>query len=167
MTFMIRDLVELEKVLEEKARATMEGASRDILKLFKEYVLEYVYDHTPRDNGSFIELWDWSEIEKRSNTLVMEMFHDWGEMAEPDPRATYPFRHTTFMTEGWDDDARPFLAETFDGTKFKNWEYSGDRLGGYWTKFIEQELNSGGIKKIIDKHARKNGLNPSGFSVGL
>jgi len=168
MAIEIKNLLDIDAIMESRARETMDAASKEILKEFLKYVVEYVYDYDSHaeESGSFAKSWEWSEIKKSSKSLVMEMFSDPMKMGAPDPRAEYPYRHTTFMTVGWHDDARPFLAETFDGTKFKNWIGSGNRAGGYWTKFINEQLNSGGLKKIIDKHARANGLTPSGFGIG-
>jgi len=110
----------------------------------------------------FRDSWVWSDIEKQSDTLTMKMFNDWEKMSAPSSRGTPPFRHTTFTSSGtiWADDSRPYLAATLDREPIAPgaaW-LTGDRIGGYWTKFISEVYKSGEVKKIIDKHAKAHGL---------
>ena len=164
----ISSVAELEKVIEEAARRTMEGASKDILTLFKKnYVTEYAYVKGAPvkypQTFDFRESWIWSDIEKHASTLSIEMFSDWTKMKPPSSRGKTPFRHTTFEKSRWVDDARPFMDAILNDLP-NSW-LTGDRIGGYWTKFVEKELNAGKLKKIIDRHARRNGLNPVGMSI--
>jgi hypothetical protein len=42
---------------------------------------------------------------------------------------------------------------------------TGNRSGGYWSKFISKELKSGGILRIIKKHAKANGFTRGSVSI--
>ena len=167
----ISSVAELEKVIEDAARRTMEDSAKEILKLFKEkYVEKFAYVNGkpvkyPRA-FEFRDAWIWGDIEKHATVLSMEMFNDWARMSKPSPRGKSPFRHTTFTSSstGWPDDSRPQMASYLNNLNTSVW-LTGNRAGGYWTKFIQSELDSGGLKRIIDKHARKYGFNPSGMSI--
>lgn len=163
----ISTLAELEKAIELAARKTMEGASKEILGIFKtKYVKKYAYGaektayHNPAGN-EFLEAWEWNEIKKVSNTLSMEMFNNWMKMT-PGSRGSRNYIHSSY-SQSYPDDTREYLTKWLDDMKSP---LSGDRIGGYWKNFISEMLDSNGLKKIIDKHARANGFATGGMGIG-
>ncbi|MCK5342478.1 MAG: hypothetical protein KAR20_03690 [Candidatus Heimdallarchaeota archaeon] len=157
---------ELSRLIESAARRVMESAAKEILSVFKnQYVRKYAYVQGPTQyhnpNGQeFLEAWEWDEIKKVSGMLSMTMFNNWMKMT-PGSRAAGDFVHSSY-SKSYPDDTREYLAQWLDELKSP---ISGHRTGKYWVKFISEMLESGKLKRIIDKHARANGFEPSAMGI--
>lgn len=155
---------QINKIIEGIARKVISDATEEILSDFKrEYVEKHAYvvgspKVYPR-GFEFRDAWIWDEIKRNADTLTTMMFNDWSGMQTPSPRGKSPFIHTTFTSSGtrWADDSRKYLAEALDKMNPSIW-LTGNRTGGYWDKFKSGYVNSGKMKRVIDKHARKHGL---------
>lgn len=164
---------ELITLMEKLIRNVMEESSEEILEIFKkEYIEKFAYAKGKPvmypTTFEFRDSWIWGDIKKHADTLVMEMFNDWERMPSLSRRATPPFIHTTFTSSDtiWDDDSRPHLASILDNSPISTAFLTGNRVGGYWTKFIRAMFTSGKLKRIIDKNAKAKGITPSiGVSI--
>ena len=163
MTKIVSNKIQLEALLESQARKVMEGATKDILAKFKlNYVTKYAYakgqpKQYPR-TFDFREAWVWSKIKESSWGISMEMFNNFQLMQSPSSRGKEPFRHTTFATNSkWVSDSRPHMASYLENLNTDIF-LTGNRSGGYWSKFVTKELEGRGLLKIIKKHAKANGF---------
>ena len=162
----IKTLAELEKAIELAARKTMEEASKDILHIFKEdYIEKMVYKVDPKvyynpRGHEFKNAWQWTDIRSVANTLEMVMMGEYGGMSMDEEK----YIHASYSP--WGLDSRFFLEKVLnkDGRSSSN-PMSRTDGEAYWDNFIKDMLGSGKLKKIIDKHAMRNGFNPSGMGI--
>lgn len=159
---------QLQSAMERAVRRMLDSASKEILEEFKEeYIQKYVYDSHGKNkvyqnpNGQeFKESWEWTGIQKLSDELVTTMWYNYSKMST-NPGAFGLVGIHGSNVEGWSPDERPYLAETLDKTGYSSslW-VSVKRPVAYWQKFIQDMFNAGKLQKILEKHARANGLVP-------
>jgi len=165
---------EMEKIAELVIRET----TKEVLEDFKEdYIQKYVYDdHEPNKVYSnpkgqeFKNAWEWEDIKKSANTISSTMFYNWKKMSN----IPHYFTGSDYSGFGggveigihgsnvgrWDSDERPYLAETLNKSGFSSglWVSVERKEGQYWNRFISDYVQSGKLKRVIDKHAKKHGL---------
>jgi hypothetical protein len=163
--------VQLQQILEQKARNVLEKSSKEILKMFKdEYVQKYVYDsHGDNKEYSetleFKESWVFTNIEKKANELVTTMFSNPALMSfNPTEYSTVGTHGSTF---GNPNDVRPYLSEILDKNLSSSLYVSVFRSTRYWNKFLEDHIYGDGLRNIFNKHCLAEGLTPGGFSVSF
>jgi len=147
----ISSLLELEQILEESSRRTMESASKEILGIFKEkYIEKMVYKVDPKvyqRTKDFKNAWKWTDIKSVAKTLEMVMMGEYGGMSMDEETYT----HSSYSP--WGLDSRFFLEKVLnkDG---RSSSHHMSRTDGdaYWDNFIRDMLDSGGLKKIIDNN---------------
>lgn len=151
--------------------------TREVLAKFKlDYVKKYVYDshpaptvyNNPEKDSTFMETWEWTSIKKSAGEISTRMFNNYGKMNLNKDK--YPlFKdhsvgiHGSSGFDGWEEDARPYMAEILNKKGFSsNLPISVFRPISYWDKFIEDYLKSGELERIIKKYAKKYGLTIGG-----
>lgn len=156
------------------AELVIRETTKEVLKDFKEdYIQKYVYDdhepnkvyHNPKGQ-EFKNAWEWEDIKKSANTISSTMFYNWKKMS----LNTHAFESGEFggvgigihgsEVGGWDTDERSYLAETLNKSGFSSglWVSVDRKEGQYWNRFISEYVQSGKLKRVIDKHAKANGL---------
>ena len=154
---------QVQAILENQARKAMEDASEEILEKFKKkYVEKFAYAkgqpvEYPR-GFEFRDSWIWTRIKESAKTLSMEMFNNFLQTQTPSARGKAPFINTTFAANSkWPSDSRPHMASYLENLNTDIF-LTGNREGGYWSKFVAKELKGGGLLRIIKKHAKANGF---------
>jgi len=157
----VRNASDLDRVVEKATRSLMEDLSEEVLALFTDkYVRRYAYVygptkyHNPRGQ-EFLNAWEWTEIQQLADTLVTTMWNN-PVLMTPGVRDGR-FIHSSY-SGSWPEDTRDMLPEYLDGQPISSIIHPGDRAGGYWSKFIKEIYNSGKLKRIINKHAKRYGF---------
>ena len=156
----------MKNVLEKKIEQLLENSANEIIDEFKNYVIRFVYENHKKPtvyenpNGrEFLDNWEWSKIKKVGLEMSKEMFFNWKNISnDPDRFGLYGI-HGSMIT-GWDRDARRFMPEILDKKISSSARISVIRPQTYWKMFIRDMFQGGQLKKIIDKNARKLGLQP-------
>lgn len=162
---------QLQKIMEQKLINVLNDSADEILEEFKEYVQKYVYDNHGQNsvyknpNGQeFKENWEWTAIKKKAFELSKTMFFDWENLSnEPDYFSDSPYNGKVYgihgsMVRERDRDVRKYLPEILNRRLSSRSPVSVFRPQQYWKVFISVMFNAGKISKIIEKHAKKHGL---------
>lgn len=173
MPKVLYNLSGIEKELESLAIKIIGDTTKEVLAKFKlDYVKRYIYDShppptvydNPEKNSTFMETWEWTSIKKSAGEISTRMFNNYGKMNLNKDK--YPlFKdhsvgiHGSIGFEGWDEDARPYMAEILNKKGFSsNLPISISRPVSYWDEFIKDYLHSGMLDRIIQRHAKRYGL---------
>jgi hypothetical protein len=161
---------QLNLIMEQKVRTVLEKSSKEILQLFKEKYMTYVYDQHGENaeysnpNGKeFENSWEWKTIEKKSNELITEMWSNPALMSHNANAFSWVGIHGSSF--GSPDDVREFMPAILDKNMSSSLPVSVYRPTRFWNKFVEDYVRGDGLKKIIDKHCINEGLVPDRISL--
>ena len=152
---------EVSTLLRSIAEKVMQDAAKEILDEFLKYVKKHAYSQTkpveyPR-TWEFYKSWEWTEIKQRSNELVMMMWSNFDGMTSSGRNK--PFIHASIDPD-WPSNTILELPEYLNNMN-PSFFLTGNRSGGYWDKFEVEVIQSGKLKRIVDKHAKNAGLTMS------
>ena len=162
----------LQQILEQKLELVLNGATDEILKEFQKYVVEFVYENHGKPtvyknpNGrEFLENWEWTKLKKSALSMSKEMFFNYEKVSnEPDFFGFYGI-HGSMDKNYPGKDTPQYLPEILNRKISSSSPISPQRKGEYWNLFIKDMFAGGRLKKIIDKHAKKHGLQPVSISA--
>jgi hypothetical protein len=151
-------------LVEQRAREAIEGASKEILEIFKkDYVQKMVYDShgknvryyadTGRPTGEFKDAWEWTPIERNINSLVTELFYN-PELMSFDASK---FLHGSKYGDPQDATGDLDVILNKAGRSSSLW-LSVDRPVAYFDEFIREIFDSGEMKRILVNHFVENGF---------
>jgi hypothetical protein len=154
----IRNDATLRAEMEKAAREALEGATKEILEVFKkEYVLKYAYISNPKKyerTMEFLNSWEWEDIKKAFKSLSTVMFYN------PDLMHTFdPDRFIHGSKYSSPPDVRDNLMDILNKKGFSSslW-LSVYRDTPYWDKFIQDMFKGGLLDRILTKHFSKVGF---------
>lgn len=163
----------MEKIVELVIREV----TKEVLKDFKDdYIQKYVYDdheantvYANPKGQEFKEAWEWEDIKKSASTISSTMFYNWKKMSTNPNAFTNGKDGFSIGIHGsnvgsWDSDERPYLAETLNKSGFSSglWVSVDRKEGQYWNRFISDYVQSGKLKRVVDKYAKTHGLSLGG-----
>jgi hypothetical protein len=155
---------EVYKILESLARELLERVSKEVLEDFlRDYIEKQVYGvNSPtvykNDGVKFKDIWDFSQVQKLSNSLQTEMKGDWSLLESIDDL----FIHSSYTPFG--KDSRPFLERVLNRSGKTSHPWSRDSKP-YWDNFKREYVQGGRLQRVIDKHAKSLGFaNIGGFT---
>lgn len=151
------------------AERVIRQATKEILKEFKEEYIAGVYKKDPvvyRNDGiGFSDAWEWEDIQKNASSISSKMFYN-SKKTQSIPDAfdemdNLPYRgygiHGSLHWETSDvTDIMPEIMNE-DGKKSSH-PMTFDRPYKYWDKFINEYVNGGKLRSLMNRIAKENGL---------
>lgn len=160
----IENQADLERLIEQQARKAIEGATEEILKIFKEdYIKKMVYNShgknvsyyngTGKATGEFENSWNWTDIKRVVNSLVTSLFYNPDLLSHDSPTFLHGSKYSS------PEDVRENLMDILnkEGRSSSLW-LSVSRPQAYFDEFISSMFDDGELDKILTKHFLANGF---------
>ncbi len=153
---LIKSQQEILSIMKSKTKAAIEGATEEILQIFKEsYLKEFAYVDTPKQyerTYEFLNAWEFSEILERTTTLVTQLAYHPEKMSTFNP---HKFQHGSKYSKP--NDIREILPAILEGKQSSLW-ISVSRPVKFWDRFISDMVKGGKLDTILSKHFKQNGF---------
>jgi hypothetical protein len=152
----IKNDVELLKMLEEQLGQALEEAATEILDLFLEkYIDKYAYIKNPQmyiRTMEFRDSWEFSDLFKTAHGVAKELFYNDANMKTFNPKL---FQHGSKYSSP--NDVRKTLPSILEGKQSNLW-ISVNRNVKFFEKFLDDMISKGKLDKILNKYLKKRGF---------
>jgi hypothetical protein len=162
--------VQLKSLMGKIVRDVIEEVSDEMLRAFKEDFIDVYALHKDnkiyRQTGEFRnEAWDWEAIKQTTTEVSRKFLYDGMKMSTHNTdeyissKSGFGIGTHGSSVWGWDEDERPYLADTLNKTRPSSslWLSRG-RSGAYWDEFISQYVRGGKLKLLLDATFSKYGI---------
>lgn len=163
----IKNRGDLNKTIDSLLEKVLNDVALELIFIFQEYIVLYVYkNHSPNSNyydgsreptGQFLNAWEWTNIKRKANLLVKELWYNWETLDFDSETYLHGSRINSKSNSQYPDDARENLPAILEGKQSNAW-LSVKRNEKFWQQFIKDYVTKGLLKKLIEKHLRESGF---------